>query len=145
MENKTLMTRIFTFALILIAIIILMRVVVGATQTSTKYDTFAQCLKDKGLKFYGAFWCPHCQAQKRQFGDAVKFLPYIECSTADGKAQTQICIDNKINGYPTWEFPDGTRREGEVPLQDLATKSGCSLTDASTNTTTSGGSSSAVK
>ena len=23
----------------------------------------AQCLKDKGVIFYGAFWCPHCKKQ----------------------------------------------------------------------------------
>jgi thiol-disulfide isomerase/thioredoxin len=30
-----------------------------------KYDEFAKCLTDNGAKFYGAFWCPHCQAQKK--------------------------------------------------------------------------------
>ncbi len=92
-----------------------------------KYDTFAQCLKDKGATFYGAFWCPHCQAQKKLFGSSVKLLPYVECSTPDAAAQTQICIDKKITGYPTWEFADGTRLNGEVALKDLAAKTECEL------------------
>ena len=71
-----------------------------------KYDTFATCLKDKGANFYGAFWCPHCQAQKKLFGSSVKFLPYIECSTPDASSQTQICTDKKIESYPTWVFPN---------------------------------------
>src|SRR3989338_11160880 len=68
-----------------------------------KYDAFATCLKDKGAVFYGAFWCPHCQTQKKLFGSSVKLLPYVECSTANGQGQTQACIDKKITGYPTWE------------------------------------------
>lgn len=92
-----------------------------------KYDTFATCLKDKGAVFYGAFWCPHCQTQKKLFGSSVKLLPYVECSTADASGQTQICKDKKIEGYPTWEFADGTRLNGEIPLQQLADKTSCVL------------------
>ena len=92
-----------------------------------KYDDFAICLKDKGATFYGAFWCPHCQAQKKLFGSSAKLLPYVECSTADGAAQTKICIDNKITGYPTWEFADGSRLSGEIPLAQLAEKTACIL------------------
>jgi len=92
-----------------------------------KYDEFATCLKDKGAVFYGAFWCPHCQATKKLFGSSAKLLPYVECSTADGKAQTQACIDKKIEGYPTWEFADSTRLSGEIPLETLAEKTACVL------------------
>ncbi len=90
-------------------------------------DDFALCLKDKGLKFYGAFWCPHCQNQKKMFGRSERMLPYIECSTPDGKNQLQFCNDAGIKGYPTWEYPDGSRDEGEIPLDRLAEKSGCQL------------------
>jgi hypothetical protein len=99
-----------------------------------KYDKFAQCIADTGTKFYGAFWCPHCADQKREFGDSVKYLPYIECSLPDESGQTQVCIDNKIESYPTWEFPDKSRLTGTVALSKLAEKTGCSLTDGSTST-----------
>ncbi len=92
-----------------------------------KLDTFAQCLKDRGAVFYGAFWCPHCQNQKAMFGKSVKFLPYIECSTPDGRGQFAICQEKKIKGYPTWEFADGSRESGEVSLEKLAQKTGCQL------------------
>ncbi|MEI6280815.1 MAG: hypothetical protein WCP17_02325 [bacterium] len=97
-----------------------------------KYDVFATCLKDKGAIFYGAFWCPHCQAQKKLFGSSVKFLPYVECSTPDGSAQTQICIDKKITGYPTWAFTDGSELSGEVSFAQLAEKTSCVLPAEST-------------
>lgn len=88
---------------------------------------FASCLKTRGAVFYGAFWCPHCANQKKEFGNAVDLLPYVECSTPDGNTQTQVCIDNGIKGYPTWVFPDGLRLSGEQSLQTLADKSGCAL------------------
>jgi thiol-disulfide isomerase/thioredoxin len=92
-----------------------------------KYDVFTQCLKDKGATFYGAYWCPHCKSQKALFGSSVKFLPYVECSTPDGANQTQICIEKKVVSYPTWEFLDGTRLTGEIPLLQLAEKTSCEL------------------
>ena len=91
-------------------------------------DGFVQCMKDKDVTFYGAFWCPHCQATKKQFGNSEKLLPYVECSTPDGKNQTQICIDKKIDTYPTWTRPtDDTRISGEHTLQEIADFSGCKL------------------
>lgn len=92
-----------------------------------KLDAFAQCLGTKGAVFYGAFWCPHCQNQKKMFGKSEKLLPYIECSAPDGNSQLQICRDKKIEGYPTWEFSDVSRLSGEIPLKTLAEKTGCPL------------------
>lgn len=94
---------------------------------SGKYSTFAICLKEKGAVFYGAWWCPHCNNTKALFGDGKDLLPYIECSTPDGKEQIQVCKDKKITGYPTWEFADGSRLDGEVKLEDLAVKTSCLL------------------
>lgn len=92
-----------------------------------KYDNLARCLGEKGVTFYGAFWCSHCQEQKQLFGKSAKLLPYVECSTPDGKAQTAICISKKIEGYPTWEFADGTRMAAILNPQQLAEKTGCEL------------------
>lgn len=101
-----------------------------------KYDAFAQCIKDKKtVTFYGAFWCPHCQKQKERFGKSAKYLPYVECSTADSQHQTPVCIDAHITTYPTWEFATGTtatatstyRVTGEIELSDLSEKTGCVL------------------
>lgn len=92
-----------------------------------KYDAFATCLEEKGAVFYGAFWCTHCQSQKKLFGVSQKLLPYVECSTADGKGQTQVCLEKKIQSYPTWTFADGSALNGEIPLQQLADKTSCIL------------------
>ncbi|MFA6353393.1 MAG: hypothetical protein WCW93_00450 [Candidatus Paceibacterota bacterium] len=98
-----------------------------SNSNSVNYDAFATCLKDKGAIFYGTFWCPHCQAEKKLFGSSEKLLPYVECSTPDGRSQMQICKDNKIESYPTWTFADGSELKGEVTLQQLADKTSCIL------------------
>lgn len=98
----------------------------------SKHDAFASCLKDKGAIFYGAFWCPHCREQKTMFGNSAKLLPYVECSTADGRSQLSICKDKGIESYPTWDFQNGTSTErvlGTVDLETLSKKTGCLLPD----------------
>lgn len=92
-----------------------------------KYDTFASCIAESGTKFYGAFWCPHCQEQKALFGKSAKNLPYVECSNPSGQGQTQACMDAGIQSYPTWEFPDGSRKTGKVSLANLAVLTQCEL------------------
>jgi hypothetical protein len=92
-----------------------------------KYDDLARCLTEKGAKFYGAFWCPHCQTQKKWFGNSEKLLPYVECSQPNGKDRMQICIDKTIEQYPTWEFADGSRLMGEQQPATLAEKTGCAM------------------
>lgn len=95
-------------------------------QKTRQLETFAACITDSGATFYGAFWCSHCQNQKKAFGNASGFLPYIECSTPDNK-QTAECAEAKIEGYPTWEFANGERLSGELPFETLAEKTGCAL------------------
>lgn len=115
------------WVLLLILIIELVYLVVMINRQPGRYDTFASCLKEKNLTFYGAFWCPHCQEQKALFGKSAKLLPYVECSTPDGQDQTPICKEKQITQYPTWQLPNGERREGTLPLQELSDISGCPL------------------
>lgn len=86
----------------------------------------AQCIKDSGAVFYGAFWCPHCKSQEALFADAGPALPYVECSTPDGNGQTFVCKEQGIKSYPTWKFTDGSELTGEQSFKTLAEKTGCS-------------------
>ncbi|MDD2807526.1 MAG: thioredoxin domain-containing protein [Patescibacteria group bacterium] len=86
------------------------------------YDSLAQCLTDKGAVMYGAAWCSHCQAQKKDFGDAFRLINYVECPD-----QTELCLAKNISGYPTWIFSDGSRLEGAQSLADLSAKTACAL------------------
>ncbi|MEK6848911.1 MAG: thioredoxin domain-containing protein [Nanoarchaeota archaeon] len=92
-----------------------------------KYDTFADCLTEKGVKMYGAFWCGHCQNQKEMFAESFQYVNYIECSTPDGKSQSAQCETEGITGYPTWEFGDKRRVSGELSFEQLSLYSGCAL------------------
>jgi thiol-disulfide isomerase/thioredoxin len=91
------------------------------------HDSFAQCLKDSGAKFYGAFWCPHCIDQKKIFGKSAKRLPYIECSTPDGNGQKSECKEANIEGYPTWEFKGGARESRVFSIEELAATTSCAF------------------
>lgn len=99
----------------------------AAPEGPGQYDTFAQCIKDSGATFYGAFWCPHCQATKKLFGSSAKLLPYVECSLPDASGMNALCKEKNIDGYPTWEFADGSRMNGELTFEQLAEKTGCAL------------------
>ncbi len=119
--NKTLI-----YALAFLALII--GVIAYQSTLPGKYDEFAQCLVDKGAKMYGAWWCPHCQEQKKEFGKSWKILVnsgnYVECSTAQ-KTITELCRNEKIDGYPTWRFADGSEIGGRASIPSLEAKTGC--------------------
>jgi hypothetical protein len=98
-------------------------------RSSHKYDAFARCLGDRGLKMYGAFWCEHCADQKKKFSASFEYAPYVECGVkGDTRAVAQACKDAGIKHYPTWQFPPtGERVERVFTLEELSDRSGCSL------------------
>ncbi len=104
----------------------------GTTASTVAQDQLAQCMAESGAKFYGAFWCPHCQDQKAAFGN-TEYLPYVECSTPDGQGQTEECMNAGIQSYPTWEFGNGQRVTGNIALASLAEITGCSYTEPGTS------------
>lgn len=94
-----------------------------------QHDGFAKCLSDRGVKMYGAWWCPHCQEQKEKFGASFKLAPYVECGVqGDTSKRTQACVDAEIKHYPTWQFPPtGERVERVFELEELSERTNCPL------------------
>ena len=94
-----------------------------------KHDSLARCLKDRGVKMYGAYWCPHCQEQKEKFGASFEYAPYIECGIQGNQhGVAQVCKDEGIKHYPTWQFPPtGERVERIFSLEELSDRTGCPL------------------
>lgn len=86
-----------------------------------KLDSFVQCLATKKLVMYGAYWCPHCQNQKKLLGDS-QYIPYVECTV-----EIKKCQDLGVNSYPTWIDANGQRYDGEQSLQKLSQISACEL------------------
>jgi uncharacterized membrane protein len=81
-------------------------------------------LTDKGVKFYGAYWCPRCQQQKAVFEASAKRLPYVECSSGGrGSALTKACAAENVKSYPTWIIGD-RRLTGLQTPRSLAAATG---------------------
>ncbi len=114
------------FAAIPLLILIVWGISLSMQKVTGEHDELAKCITENGAKMYGAYWCPHCKDQKTAFGVSWKHINYIECST-NSKGQTQECKDAKIEGYPTWEFADGSRQSGNIPLNKLAQTTGCEI------------------
>lgn len=100
----------------------------GSTSTSSLGEAFgpssadqlalAEHLRNRGVVFYGAFWCQHCFHQKVLFGEqAGNRLPYVEC--AKDEAGAQACKAADVMAYPTWVMGK-ERRVGVQTLQELA-------------------------
>ena len=84
----------------------------------------AKYLTDNGAKFYGASWCDHCQKQKRLFGSAARYLPFVECSPhGQQAAQSTECLLKEIKNYPTWVI-GGRRFERVFSIEVLEKISG---------------------
>ena len=117
---------------IVIGLVVLAGIGWGISKIPTgpgKYDDFATCVSNSGATFWGAFWCSHCQDQKKMFGKSAEHLPYKECSTPDNR-QTKECDDAGIVGYPSWDFPGQDRVTGVLSFEQLAEKTNCSLPDS---------------
>jgi uncharacterized membrane protein len=91
-----------------------------APREDPRMQALASHLERSGAKFYGAFWCPTCQEQKRLFGPSAKRLPYVEC-TPDGSkgVLARACIEENISGYPTWIIR-GRRYPQLLDVEELA-------------------------
>ncbi len=94
----------------------------GSSTSNESMDQFATCLTENGAEMYGAYWCGHCQDQKKMFGSSFAKINYIECTIDEQK-----CDDEGIEGYPTWKFADGTALGGSQSFTTLALKTGCPL------------------
>ena len=113
------------FALVAIVVIAFagIKITGFATSGPGPYDDLAKHITESGAKMYGAYWCSACESQKESFGSSWQYIDYVECSE-NGGGQTQECISAGITSYPTWEFADGSRQSGAIPLQTLALKTG---------------------
>jgi hypothetical protein len=99
----------------------------GLRKRGNRLDAFAKCLAVKQVKMYGAYWCPHCAEQKEMFESSFQFVPYVECGVQGSRDEAPVCKDAGVKHFPTWQFADGERREGTLPLPALSTKTGCDL------------------
>lgn len=115
MKNKP-QTKLFGWGIVVLGVLI-----AGCSSEQGRYDSFAQCLTEKGAIMYGVDWCSHCQNQKRLFGDSFKYINYVNC-----EQHKKDCLRAGVEGYPTWKI-NKTSYSGEQSLERLASLTGCKL------------------
>ena len=95
------------------------------TSESTKNSIeLAKYLHHNGVVKYSAYWCPNCLNQGELFGkQAYQELNVVECARDGINSQTQLCIDKKIKGFPTWEI-NGKLILGVLSLKELSKLTG---------------------
>ncbi|HSE83251.1 MAG TPA: vitamin K epoxide reductase family protein [Thermodesulfobacteriota bacterium] len=93
------------------------------SSSNTLQGKLAKHLTETGAVMYGSYKCPHCLSQKRLFGDAFKYVTYVECHPGGENANPSLCFNKGIMSYPTWEM-NGRFYVGTMSLQQLANLSG---------------------
>lgn len=121
-QNKIIL--IFTAVLIILVLIFAISNL-RSIEIGLNYDEFAKCITEKKAVMYGAESCSHCKAQKDVLGDSFKYINYVECPD-----NIKFCLDNGINGYPTWIIGTSTKIEGfsrNTTMQEISNATGCLL------------------
>lgn len=127
-----------TWVYLTIAILILggISYLIAKPSPPGKYDAFATCLTEKGVKMYGTDWCHFCQDQKKKFGKSFKYVDYVNCDT-----NQKECNSAGVEGYPTWVI-NGESYSGVQSLKYLSTLTKCDLEANEENTPCDGDSNS---
>ena len=85
-----------------------------------RLQALAEHLDRTGAKFYGAFWCPKCQEQKKAFGASGERLPYVECSPNGRNGGIAFeCSSAAVTAFPTWAIR-GQRYQSVLSAEELA-------------------------
>ncbi len=95
----------------------------SASQNDTLQIGLAKHLTKIGAVMYGSYRCSHCAAQKELFGQAFRYIKYVECDPSAKGANPALCYEKGIELYPTWEIR-GTFYAGVKSLEGLSNLSG---------------------
>jgi len=97
----------------------------GCGEQRLDYTAYAKCLTQKGVTFYGSSTCSHCLKQKKELGEAMQYINYVECNPQTDFEGAKKCLENKIEAYPTWMLSDGTALVGEQNFEQMGLRIGC--------------------
>ena len=98
--------------------------IIVTSESTNETIEFAKYLNDNGVVKYSAYWCPNCLKQSELFGkQAYKELNVVECARDGKNSQTQLCIEKKIQGFPSWEI-NGKIILGVQTLKQLSNLTG---------------------
>ena len=103
------------YAFIGIIALIIIGVFVYSMTGPGNFDSFAQCLSDKGAVMYGAETCTYSHAQRAMFGNSFSLINYKDFSG-----------DQNVKITPTWLI-DGQYLQGVQPFDKLSALTGCAI------------------
>ncbi len=110
-------------------IILLLSYLFQGQQAQQERTSLAQCLTQNGVRMYGSYTCSHCLREKQLFGDAFKFINYIECHPQGPNPQTPLCETKQISNTPTWTIElndtEVKRVVGYLDAEQLKTFGSC--------------------
>lgn len=93
------------------------------------YDKLAKCMTEKGVKMYGSYRCGVCAKTSGMFGASFQYIDEIECHPQGQNPQTELCIEKKLEGTPTWvlekDDEEIKRNTGFMDIEELKEFSGC--------------------
>ena len=126
--------------IIMVVLSVLILVVAGVLLTKKKesivdgkYDTFAQCLYDKGMRMYGSVTCSFCARQRAIFEGSFEHIKEIECDPRNADNEAERCIAKDITHTPTWILEDAEGNDierleaGVHSLEKLSEVAQCEL------------------
>ena len=112
--------KILLFSGTALAVVLIAGYAVYAAASPGRFDSFAECLKEKGAVMYGAMsWCQYTQAQRAMFGKSFKYVSYKEYTEFPQAF-------GKIRKTPTWII-DGKVYEGVQSFDRLSAAAGCAI------------------
>lgn len=100
---------------------------------SEEEQSLVDCLIEKNVKLYSAWWCVPCQQQEEELEDELgeewdyfKENIFVECY-GSGYKRIEQCKGKKIFAVPAWEIPGGNPEwlYGVQDLEDIADIAGC--------------------
>ena len=111
---------------IIIGVVVVVAIVFGLVRwwqnSSEKYNQFAECISLKNAEIAGVDWCPHCQEQKKMFGDSFKYVIYNNCDLMKA-----WCDEHDVKQYPTWFINNKRQSPGVKSMEELSRLTGCPL------------------
>jgi hypothetical protein len=110
-----------------VAVLLVVAYAVGWNHKNHRYDEFAKCLSSRQAKMYGLYWCPHCIDQKEMFGKSFQYVSYQECAVHGSRELVAECKAVGTKNFPSWQFAGGPLHEGELSMENLSARTGCSL------------------
>jgi len=103
--------------LIILGVIIFITIILNLPHEVSPENT-AKCIGEKST-LYVRSGCHFCQIQEENFGNNYKYLNVVDCLV-----DTQECIDQNIEGTPTWIINE-KKYLGVKSIDELKEITGC--------------------